>query len=115
MPDGPDFGWEFKTGFLFAGLFQLSVDLTIIRPCADTITAHKHDKSRLGVRDRRRRWLCHKFLMKIIEKWLLFKYVDGQFTPLSKPFKTKDQAEKARLRLPVRVSAKVGLFVQYNA
>jgi hypothetical protein len=40
--------------------------------------------------------------MKIIEQWLLFKYVDGQFTPLSKPFKTKDQAEKARLKLPER-------------
>jgi hypothetical protein len=39
---------------------------------------------------------------KIIRKWLLFKYVDGQFTPLSKPFKTKDQAEKARSKLPER-------------
>jgi hypothetical protein len=37
---------------------------------------------------------------KIIGRWPLFKYVDGQFTPLSKPFKTKDQAEKARLKLP---------------
>jgi hypothetical protein len=43
-----------------------------------------------------------KFLMKIIEQWLLFKYVDGQFTPLSKPFKTKELAEKARLKLPER-------------
>jgi hypothetical protein len=34
--------------------------------------------------------------MKIIEQWLLFKYVNGEFTPLSKPFKTKNQAEKAR-------------------
>jgi hypothetical protein len=41
-------------------------------------------------------------LMKIIEQWLLFKYVDGQFTPLSKPFKTKAKAEKARLKLPER-------------
>jgi hypothetical protein len=39
---------------------------------------------------------------KIIQKWLLFKYVDGQFTPLSKPFKTKAAAEKARLELPER-------------
>jgi hypothetical protein len=29
---------------------------------------------------------------KIIERWLRFKYVDGEFTPLSKPFKTKQQA-----------------------
>jgi hypothetical protein len=40
--------------------------------------------------------------MKIIEQWLLFKYIDGQFTPLSRPFKTKAQAEKARLKLPER-------------
>jgi hypothetical protein len=39
---------------------------------------------------------------KIIERWLLFKYIDGQFTPLSKPFKTRDQAEKARLKYPER-------------
>jgi hypothetical protein len=38
--------------------------------------------------------------MKIIEQWLLFKYVDGQITPESKPFKTKTAAEKARLKLP---------------
>jgi hypothetical protein len=39
---------------------------------------------------------------KIIERWLLFKYIQGQFTPLSKPFKTKAAAEKARLKLPER-------------
>jgi hypothetical protein len=40
--------------------------------------------------------------MKIVEQWLLFKYVAGQFTPLSKPFKTKAAAEKAGLKLPER-------------
>ena len=41
--------------------------------------------------------LCYKsFMPKIIEQWLLFKYVDGEFTPLSKPFKTRAAAEKAR-------------------
>jgi len=40
--------------------------------------------------------------MKIIEQWLLYKYVKSQFMPLSKPFKTKAQAEKARLQLPER-------------
>jgi hypothetical protein len=39
---------------------------------------------------------------KITEQWLLFKYVVGQFTPLSKPFKTKAAAEMARLKLPER-------------
>jgi hypothetical protein len=37
---------------------------------------------------------------KIIEQWLLFKYVGSEFTPLSKPFKTKELAEKARMKYP---------------
>jgi hypothetical protein len=48
---------------------------------------------------------------KTIEQWLLFRYVDGQFTPLSKPFKTKDQAEKARLKLPERERRSVAVGV----
>jgi hypothetical protein len=32
---------------------------------------------------------------KIVERWLLFKYVGREFTPLSKPFATKEQAETA--------------------
>jgi hypothetical protein len=35
-------------------------------------------------------------MSKIIEHWLLFKYVGVEFTPLSRPFKTREQAEKAR-------------------
>ena len=54
--------------------------------------------------------LCYKFLMMMIaERWLLFKYVDGQFTPLSKPFKTKAAAEKARLKLPERERGTIGV------
>jgi hypothetical protein len=48
---------------------------------------------------------------KIIERWLLFKYVDGQFTPQSKPFKTKTAAEKARLKLPERERREVAVGV----
>jgi len=56
--------------------------------------------------------LCYKFQVPtIIEQWLLFKYVEGQFTPLSKPFKTKDQAEKARLKLPERERRSVAVGV----
>jgi hypothetical protein len=56
--------------------------------------------------------LCYKSQMpKIILKWLLFKYVDGQFTPLSKPFKTKAEAEKARLKLPERERRGVAMGV----
>jgi hypothetical protein len=49
--------------------------------------------------------------MKIIEQWLLFKYINGQFTPLSKPFKTREQAEKARLKLPEQERRQVGIGV----
>jgi hypothetical protein len=56
--------------------------------------------------------LCYKSQMpKIILKWLLFKYVDGQLTPLSNPFKTKDQAETARLKLPERERRAVAVGV----
>ena len=48
---------------------------------------------------------------KIIERWLLFKYVYGEFTPLSKPFKTKAAAEKARLKLPERERRSVAVGV----
>ncbi|HWO31863.1 MAG TPA: hypothetical protein VNO32_23965 [Candidatus Acidoferrum sp.] len=48
---------------------------------------------------------------KIIEQWLLSKYIEGQFTPLSKPFKTKEQAEKARLKLPERERGAIGVTV----
>jgi hypothetical protein len=39
---------------------------------------------------------------KTTEKWLLFKYVAGEFTPLSKPLKSKQLAEKARSKYPER-------------
>jgi hypothetical protein len=48
---------------------------------------------------------------KIIEQWLRFKYIDGEFTPLSKPFKTKRQAEKARLKYLERERKTIGLGV----
>jgi hypothetical protein len=56
--------------------------------------------------------LCYKFQMsKIVEQWLLFKYVKGQFTPLSKPFKMKKGAEKARLKYPERERRTIGVGV----
>ncbi len=59
-----------------------------------------------------KRTSCYKFQMpKIIEQWLLFKYVNGEFTPLSKPFKTKAAAEKARLKLPERERKSVAVGV----
>ena len=55
--------------------------------------------------------MCYKFGMKIVEQWLLFKYVDGQFTPLSKPFKTKQRAEKERLKYSEKERKTIGLGV----
>jgi hypothetical protein len=48
---------------------------------------------------------------KIIEQWLLYKYIEGEFTPLSKPFKTKAEAEKARLKYPERERGAIGVGV----
>ena len=56
--------------------------------------------------------LCYTFLMpKIIERWLLFKYVGGEFTPLSKPLKTKERAEQARLKYPEKERKSIGIGV----
>lgn len=48
---------------------------------------------------------------KIIEQWLLFKYVGIEFTPLSRPFKTREGAEKARLKFPERERKAIGVGV----
>jgi hypothetical protein len=47
----------------------------------------------------------------IIQKWLLFKDVNGEFTLLSRPFKTKADAEKARSKLPEREQRSVAVGV----
>jgi len=55
---------------------------------------------------------CGNTIMrKPVERWLLFQYVDGELTPLSKPFRSKNQAEKARLKYPERERRAVGLGV----
>ncbi|HXY07217.1 MAG TPA: hypothetical protein VEI52_05110 [Terriglobales bacterium] len=48
---------------------------------------------------------------KIVERWLLFKYIHGEFTPLSKPLKKKEQAEKARLKYPEREQKAIGIGI----
>jgi len=50
-------------------------------------------------------------MAKIVEQWLLFKYVGLELTPLSKPFKTKEQADKARLKYSERERRKIGVGV----
>jgi hypothetical protein len=45
------------------------------------------------------------------EQWLLFMYIEGEFTPLSKPFDTKEQAEKARSKYPERERKRIGVGV----
>jgi hypothetical protein len=46
-----------------------------------------------------------------IVQWLLFKYIAGEFTPLSKPFKTKKQAEGARSKYAERERKTIGVGV----
>jgi hypothetical protein len=48
---------------------------------------------------------------KTYDRWLLFKFVGGEFTPLSKPFKTKPLAEKAREKYPERQRKAIALGV----
>jgi hypothetical protein len=48
---------------------------------------------------------------KIVQLWLLYKYIDGRFTPLSKPFKSRERAEKARNKYPERERKRIGLGV----
>ena len=50
-------------------------------------------------------------MQKPTEQWLLFKYIDGQFTPLSKPFKTREEAEDQRQKYPERERKGIGLGV----
>jgi hypothetical protein len=47
----------------------------------------------------------------MVEQWLLFKYVNGEFTPLSKPLKKREQAEKARLKYSERERKTIGIGV----
>jgi hypothetical protein len=48
---------------------------------------------------------------KPIAKWILFQYVDRAPVPLSKPFKSKQLAEKERLKYPERERNKIGIGV----
>jgi hypothetical protein len=48
---------------------------------------------------------------KITERWLLFKYIGGEFTPLSKPLKTKAQAEKEPQKYAERERKTIGIGV----
>jgi hypothetical protein len=47
--------------------------------------------------------------MKTSERWLLYRYVGRDITPMSKPFKSKKQAEQARLKFPEREQKSIGL------
>jgi hypothetical protein len=49
--------------------------------------------------------------MKTSVRWLLFEYQSRELVILSKGFKTKELAEKARLKYPDRVRKKIGIGV----
>jgi hypothetical protein len=44
-------------------------------------------------------------------RWLLFEYQGLELIILSKPFTTKELAERARLKYPDRVRKKIGIGV----
>jgi hypothetical protein len=50
-------------------------------------------------------------MLGTIVRWVLFRYAAGEFTPLSKPFKTKGQAERARSKYPERERKAIGVGV----
>jgi hypothetical protein len=43
--------------------------------------------------------------------WILYTCVEGQITPLSRPFKTKAHAEKARQKYPEKERKTIGVGV----
>jgi len=49
--------------------------------------------------------------MKSSVRWLLFEYQGLELIILSKPFKTKELTEKARLKYPERERRKIGIGV----
>jgi hypothetical protein len=49
--------------------------------------------------------------MKSFVQWLLFKYRGLELVILSKPFKTKKLAEKARQKYPDGIRRKIGIGV----
>jgi len=46
---------------------------------------------------------------KTTAHWVLYQYIGGQPTLLSPPLKTKEQAEKARLKYPERERKAIGI------
>lgn len=47
---------------------------------------------------------------KVKQQWVLFVYTGAnEFLRISKPFKTKSQAEKARLQYPEKERGKIGI------
>ena len=49
--------------------------------------------------------------MKASVRWVLFEYKGVELVILSKPFRTKKLAEKARLKYPDRIRRRIGVGV----
>ena len=50
-------------------------------------------------------------MTKVMEQWILFQYINGQCAPLSKPFKTKKEAQAVREKYPAKQRKRIGLGV----
>jgi hypothetical protein len=49
--------------------------------------------------------------MKISVRWVLFEYVEREPKVLSKQFKTKKDAERARSKLPEKTARRIGIAI----
>ena len=48
-------------------------------------------------------------MAKKVDRWFLFTCADGQLAPVSKAFKSKKLAEKARLKYPEKERGAIGV------
>jgi hypothetical protein len=48
------------------------------------------------------------------QRWILYEYTQGELILLSKPFRTKEQAERERAKYPERERRKIGVGCIYK-
>jgi len=51
----------------------------------------------------------HTTMAQNKDQWLLYRYEQLEFVPLSKPFKTRAEAEKARAKYPEKQRKGIGI------
>src|SRR5208282_5722195 len=100
-------GLEKVVGIVSSYALGVTTSVVLITEC--TLHARILSRTRNYAANFLRCTMPDMFKPKTTEQWLLFKYIGLEFTPLSKPFKTKEQAEKARMKYPERQRKTIGL------